>query len=182
MDTKLESKYLKDLAKGDHNAFDMLYVYYSPKVRLYLTGFIKDNDEAKDLTQEIFYRIWINRESISKIESLNAYLFRMAHNIICDYYKHNLIEEKYQQEMNISYTDNSIEENIYAKELSLLIDMAIDKMPHQQKNIFIMSRKNGLSNEEIAHELNISKRTVENHLTHALAELRKIVYSILILF
>ncbi len=182
MDIELELKYLKELGRGNHNAFDILYVHYSPKVRHYLTGFIKNQDEAKDLTQEIFYKIWINRESISKIDSFNAYLFRMVRNIIFDHYKHYLIEERYLQEINTSAYDDSIEEALYAKELFLLIDIAVDKMPPQQKNIFIMSRKEGLSNEEIARKLDISKRTVENHLTRALAELRKIVYSILILF
>ena len=139
MDINLESKYLEELGKGDHKAFDMLYIQYSPRLKHFLTGFIKNRDEASDMTQDIFYKIWTNRETIS-------------------------------------------EEELYARELSLLIDIAVEKMPPQRRNIFIMSRKDGLSNEEIAQRLNISKRTVENHMTQALAELRKIAYSTLLLF
>ena len=107
----------------------------------------------------------------------------MARNMIYDYYEHSLIEENYQQkEQRRSTYDDLIEEELYARELSLLIDIAVEKMPPQRRNIVIMSRKDGLSNEEIAQRLNISKRTVENHMTQALAELRKIAYSTLLLF
>ena len=164
MDINLESKYLEELGKGDHKAFDMLYIQYSPRLKHFLTGFIKNRDEASDMTQDIFYKIWTNRETISKVDSFKAYLFRMARNMIYDYYEHSLIEENYQQkEQRRSTYDDLIEEELYARELSLLIDIAVEKMPPQRRNIFIMSRKDGLSNEEIAQRLNISKRTVENH-------------------
>ena len=183
MDINLESKYLEKLGNGDHKAFDMLYIQYSPRLKHFLTGFIKNQDEASDMTQDIFYKIWTNRETISKVDSFKAYLFRMARNMIYDYYEHSLIEENYQQkEQNTPAYGDLIEEELYAKELSLLIDIAVEKMPAQRRSIFIMSRKDGLSNEEIAQRLNISKRTVENHMTQALAELRKIVYSLLLFF
>ena len=182
MDINLESKYLEELGNGDHKAFDMLYIQYSPRLKHFLTGFIKNQDEASDMTQDIFYKIWTNRETISKVDSFKAYLFRMARNMIYDYYEHSLIEENYQQkQQNKPAYDDLIEEELYAKELSLLIDIAVEKMPPQRRHIFIMSRKDGLSNEEIARRLDISKRTVENHLTQALTELRKIAYSTLLL-
>ncbi|WP_302800626.1 sigma-70 family RNA polymerase sigma factor [Parabacteroides goldsteinii] len=68
-----------------------------------------------------------------------------------------------------------MEEDIYAKELSILIDIAIEQMPEQRRRIFKMSRKEGLSNEEISQKLQINKRTVENHVTQALADLREVV-------
>ena len=146
-------------------------------------GIIKPSICFTSNTQDIFYKIWTNRETISKVDSFKAYLFRMARNMIYDYYEHSLIEENYQQkEQRRSTYDDLIEEELYARELSLLIDIAVEKMPPQRRNIFIMSRKDGLSNEEIAQRLNISKRTVENHMTQALAELWKIAYSTLLLF
>lgn len=183
MDINLESKYLKELGKGDRNAFDILYIQYSPRVKAFLAGFVKDKDEASDMTQDIFFKIWTNREVISKVDSFKAYLFRMARNMIYDYYEHNLVKETYSQKQQEKspYTE-IIEEELYAKELALLIDIAVEKMPQQRRTVFMMSRKEGLSNEEIARRLNINKRTVENHITQALSELRKIVYTILILF
>lgn len=180
MNIDLESKYLRELGNGDHHAFDLLYVQYSPRVKHFLTGFIKDADEASDMTQELFYKIWMNRESISKIDSFKAYLFRMARNMVYDYYEHNQVIENFtQKQWETPLYSDLIEDELYAKELALLIDIAVEKMPHQRQTIFSMSRREGLSNDEIAEKLGISKRTVENHITQALSELRKLVYFVI---
>ena len=183
MDIDLESDYLEKLGEGDHRAFESLFIYYHPKVKGFLCGFVKDEEEASDMVQELFFRIWMNRKVISKVSSFQNYLFRMARNMVYDYFEHNLVKEKYERkarEESRVYGLDIIEEELYARELSLLIDMAIEKMPTQRRRIFIMSRKEGLSNEEIAVRLGINKRTVENHITQALSDLRKIILCFLI--
>jgi len=183
MTTNLESKYLKALGNGDHHAFDALFTQYHPKVSFFLLGFIKDEEVARDMAQDIFFKVWTNRETISKVDSFKSYLFRMAKNMIYDYYEHSLIKEKYRNKLSEQpqnhYTD-ILEEEIFVKELSLLIDIVIEKMPPQRKLIFVKSRKEGHSNEEIAQELNISKRTVENHITQALNDIRKSITSLIL--
>lgn len=177
MDINRESEYMERLGQGDHKSFDALFMLYHPRVKNFLKGFIKDEEEACDMAQDIFFKVWTNRESISKVGSLKAYLYRMARNMVYDYYEHSLVKESYQQKLQSSpsvYTD-LIEEDLYAKELSILIDIAIEQMPEQRRRIFKMSRKEGLSNEEIAQKLQINKRTVENHVTQALADLREVV-------
>ncbi|MDR2118400.1 MAG: RNA polymerase sigma-70 factor [Tannerellaceae bacterium] len=181
MDTNLELNCIKKLENGDHEAFNVLFTRYYPIVKSFLTGFIKNEDLASDMAQDIFFKVWINRESVSRIISFKAYLFRMARNMVYDYYEHNAIKEKYdrkQQEDTENRYSDRIEEELYARELSLLIDLAVDKMPSQRKRIFIMSRKEGFSNDEIAGQLNISKRTVENHITQALNDIRGIITSL----
>lgn len=175
-----ELKQLKKLGDSDHNAFDLLFTTYHPKVINFLIGFIKDEETANDMAQEIFFKIWLNREAISKVDSFKHYLFRMARNMVYDYYDHSLVKTKYEEksrDLSLPLYTDMIEEKIYAKELSILIDIAIEKMPDQRKRIFLMSRKDGVVNEEIAKILNISKRTVENHITLALKELRKLIIS-----
>ena len=162
MEVDRESEYLEKLGQGDHKSFDALFMLYHPRVMNFLKGFIKDEEEACDMAQ---------------VSSLKAYLFRMARNMVYDYYEHSLVKESYEQKLQSSssaYTD-LIEEDIYAKELSILIDIAIEQMPEQRRRIFKMSRKEGLSNEEISQKLQINKRTVENHVTQALADLREVV-------
>jgi len=177
MDIRLELKYLTELGEGNHKAFDALFAWYHPKLIYFFNGFLKDEEMACDMAQEIFFKVWINRGTISKVDSFGKYLFRMARNMIYDYFDHSLIREKYntkhRQEI-VVYTD-MIEEELYAEELSLLIDIVIEKMPPQRKRIFEMSRKEGLTNQEIAEELNINKRTVENHLTQALSDIRRVI-------
>lgn len=180
-----ESEYMEKMGLGDHKSFDALFMLYHPKVKNFLRGFIKDEEEACDMAQDIFFKVWINRESISKVNSLKAYLYRMARNMIYDHYEHSLVKESYEQKQQLSsreYTD-LVEEDLYAKELSILIDIAIEQMPEQRRRIFKMSRKEGLSNEEISIKLEINKRTVENHITQALADLREVLKgAVLLLF
>lgn len=183
MDNNLESKCLEELGRGSHEAFDTLFMQYHPRLKNFLFGFIKNEDEALDMAQDIFFKIWLNRKTISQVESFKAYLFRMARNMIYDYNEHVLVKESYglKQKDTPLYSD-IIEEEIYAKELGLLIDIAIENMPAQRQRIFRMSRKEGLSNDEIAQRLNLNKRSVENHITQALADLRKLMQNILLLF
>ena len=179
MEKNQKSYYLKKLGEGDHQAFDGLFTYYHPRVRSFLAGFLKDDEMAGDLAQDLFFKVWLHRETIATVASFSGYLFRMARNMVYDYYDRHLIQEKYDRRL---YTEGSIrgvcdpvEEELYARELSLLIDLAIEKMPPQRKRIFLLSRKQGLSNEEIAQRMQISKRTVENHITQALNDLRRII-------
>lgn len=173
MDKSLETECLKKLAKGDHRSYEILFLYYHPKIHHFLCGFIKNEEEAFDMAQDIFYKVWTNRQSLSEIVSFKAYLFTMARHLIYNHYEHNLVKEKYTVTQLQLREEYNLDEEFFAKELSLLIDLVIAQMPEQRQRIFRMSRKEGLSGEEIATRLNISKRTVENQISLALSELRK---------
>ena len=109
---------------------------------------------------------------------MDAYLFRIVRNAVFRYIERSLLFKNYQSRQLSD--DNSdlyeIESELNAKELELIIAIAVERMPSQRRKIYQMSREQGLSNENIARELNISKRTVENHLTQALADIRKILF------
>ena len=109
---------------------------------------------------------------------MDAFLFRIARNAVFRYIERSLLFKNYQSRQLSD--DNSdlyeIESELNAKELELIIAIAVERMPSQRRKIYQMSREQGLSNENIARELNISKRTVENHLTQALADIRKILF------
>jgi len=184
MDTDLESGYLKKLGEGNHDAFDILFMSYHSLVKRFLLGFIKNKEDVEDMAQDIFYNIWKHRGAVATVGSFKAYLFRMARNAVYNYFKLNAIHEEHlhQYQLETILVDDLQEERIYAQDLGLLFDVAIVNMPPQRQRIFNMSRKDGLSNEEIARELNISKRTVENHITQALADLRKLLIIILPFF
>lgn len=107
----------------------------------------------------------------------------MARNILYNYYDHSLVQEKYgmAQFLSPSVSDDP-EEQLFASNLQELINLRVDQMPPQRRQIFRMSRMEGLNNEEIANRLNINKRTVENHLTVALSDLRKMLKVSILLF
>ncbi|MDD4589873.1 MAG: RNA polymerase sigma-70 factor [Parabacteroides sp.] len=173
MDKKLEIECLTNLSEGDHRSYELLFLTYHPKIYHFLCGFIKNEAEAYDMTQEIFYKVWMNREMMGEVKSFKAYLFTMARHMVYNHYEHSLVKEKYTlSQLNQSDTYEP-EQDMFAKDLSLLIDLVISQMPEQRQRIFKMSRKKGFSNDEIASRLNIHKRTVENHISNALRDLRK---------
>lgn len=102
----------------------------------------------------------------------------MVRNQIYNFLKHQSVELSYQeklvQEDSPSF-EFDIYDKLYAKELQLLIKLTLDNMPEQRRKVFSMSRKNGMSNQEIADNLQLSIRTVERHIYLALQELKKVI-------
>lgn len=175
-----ETQCLKAMLRGDKKAFETLFLTYFPKVKLFIAKFLQDNNEAEDLAQDIFLRIWQNRATINEVENLNAYLYQAARNAVYQSIRHLLLQHEYEEKQHKSLFQNhndgySTEEALYANELELLIQATVERMPSQRKKIYGMSRQEGKSNEEIANELSINKRTVENHITQALADIRKVI-------
>jgi RNA polymerase sigma-70 factor, Bacteroides expansion family 1 len=171
-----EEDCMKALSRGDKKSFELLFLYYQPKLVNFLCGFIKDPELARDMSQDVFLSIWNKREKLDEVKSFKAYLFRMGKNAICNYYDHSLVNEKFKAEqLSHPFDAESIEEGLFARELEGLIEIAVCQMPAQRKLIYTMSRIEGVNNSEIAERLKINKRTVENHLTAALADVRKMV-------
>jgi RNA polymerase sigma-70 factor (ECF subfamily) len=153
---------------------------YYPKVKSFITCFVKSETIAEDLSQDIFEQIWRQKDFLSNLKSLNAYIFRMAKNTAINCLNHQTIEENYVSSC-VHLPEYSMEEELYAKELELLIQLTVEKMPEQRRRIFEMSRIKNLKNAEIAEKLNISKRTVETHLNLAIKQIKEVV-SLSVLF
>ncbi|WP_455592613.1 RNA polymerase sigma-70 factor [Bacteroides sp.] len=171
----------------DSKTFEAFFLHYYPQVKNFINRLIQNDEDSEDLSQDIFTNLWQNRKSLNEVENLNAYLYRMAKNAVYRYIKRNLLFKNYQEKQSASdsllqLTFNQTEEDLQAHELELLVALAVDKMPHQRQKIYKMSREQGINNEQIALELNISKRTVENHLTQALADIRKLLLMITFTF
>ncbi len=178
-----EDEYVRALSEGDSKAFEMLFLRYQPRLVAFFAGFIHDDEVSRDMAQDLFFSLWINRERLSAVRSFSSYLYRMARNALYNYYDHSLVCEKYDAEqLFCPLVVENMEELLFARELQTLINLKVEQMPPQRRQIFRMSRVDGLSNEEIAVNLNISKRTVENHLTAALSDLRHMLKMALLLF
>ena len=165
---------LKRLGRGDDAAFVELYDRYAGKCFAFVQSLVKDESVAKDLTQDIFTKVWTQREVIAQVSSFDAYLFRMARNAVLHLFYNKEVRRRYiAREMLVQdglaqHLDESIDES----ELQLLIYKTVAGMPPQRQKIFRMSRYYGIPNGRIAEELGISIRTVENHLTAALKDIR----------
>ena len=177
-----ERRYLEALARDDRSAFDALYLKYATKTEEFLYRMLKDHSEAEDITQDIFLKIWRNRTSIGAVDAFGPYLFRMARNAVYDRFDNRSVRENYARGASLLPEYELPDSAIDSRDLLLLIRMVVEKMPEQRRRIFRMSREEGLSNDQIAEQLSISRRTVENQISRALAELRKLVKLILFFF
>jgi RNA polymerase sigma-70 factor (ECF subfamily) len=176
-----ETNNLKKIAVGDHDAFRSIFMKYYPKIKYFIAHIIKSETIAEELSQDIFLRIWENREDMLKIRSFNAYMYRTAKNSALNYLEHKFVEESYIA----NYSQHMIinpEGELDAKELEFLVQLAVGRMPEQRRKIYIMSRVENLEKEEIAEKLKLTKKTVENQLSLALKDIRKILSLAVVFF
>ena len=171
------------VSQDDVKAFNRIFLTYQPKLFIFINGFIKDTEASKDLCEDVFLKIWQHRKRIENVENLNSFLFKMTQNAIFNYLKHNKISHEYLSQMLMgSVESENAEEMILYHLLQEDIDKVVDQLSEQRRNVFRLSREEGYSNAEISTQLNISKRTVENHITASLHTLRKVLRNILTLF
>ncbi len=171
---------LSRIAAGDNEAFKTLFEMFYPKVKIFLVKFLKDENTAEDISQDIFVKIWTYREALPDIRSFNTYLYRMTRNAALNHLRGN--HSKIDISKMSVLDDKDIEAEYQTKEKELLIRLTVEHMPPQRQRIFKMSREQGLSNDDIALKLGISKKTVENNITLALKDLRDVILAFLVFF
>ena len=177
-----EKSILEQFAAGNHTAFRELFMRYHLKVYYFVLGLVKSESDAEDLTQEIFLKLWTHRSRFTEVRTSGSYLYVLAKHTAFNYIESrrvNLVSLERAGEEDGERSDTPYED-LVAKDLRLLVDMIVETMPPQRKMIYRMSRDEGLSNTEIAENLQLSKKTVENHLNLALKELRNAVLTFLL--
>lgn len=165
------------LKKGDENAFTLLYNRYAGKSFNFVFALVKDESVAQDIVQDTFVKLYLKRSELSEIESFNSYIFRMLKNSVLDFFTAETVHRKHLARMSAAEDEISelTQERIHSAELEKIIRKVVSSMPVQRRNVFILSRVKGVSNTEIALEFGISIRTVENHLSNAMRDIRKAI-------
>lgn len=181
----MEIDTLTALKEGDVKAFDCIFVSYFGKVRCFINGLLKSEADAEDLAQDIFIKLWTNRGLLDPQKSVNALLYTMARNAAFNFLKHKLVLDNYTSDnsrIDTTLLPDTPEEILYAKEIELLIEMTVCRMPEQRRRIYRLSRNEAIPNEEIALQLHVTKKTVENQLSLALQDIRKVISCFLLFF
>lgn len=160
---------LKKIQQGDASAFSDLYYSLSPTIYRKILWMVNDEEIAKELLQDLFMRIWENREKIDLTRSFRSYLYTIAVNIVYDYLRR--MSRKKELEANILSlaTDyyTHVEEKIISRENILLIHEVIDKLPLQRKKVFMLCKVEGKSYQEVSELMHISKSTIQDHIVKA---------------
>lgn len=168
---------LEEIHNGSEKAFKYLFSTYYPRLRNFASHFISDTDAVDDIIQDAFMQLWKRHNTIEPI-SLQSLIFTMVRNGCLNYLKHQAIEHDYQ-----TYTENRIagneqlyysdmlenpDQELMMKELQEHINSILEKLPERSREVFLLSRHEGLKNREIAEKLNISIKVVERHISKAL--------------
>ncbi len=165
---------VKMVRPGDHAAFSELFRRYKEPLYFHARRMLGDNDEAKDIVQDLFAAIWSKRETLIIPAAVDNYLYGSVRNRIFDYIAHQKVVNKYTEsfdlftEQGISSTDDLVRE----KELARIIQTEISRLPEKMREIFELSRNTELSYKQIAEQLNLSEHTVKKQAQRAIKILR----------
>lgn len=159
---------------GDRDAFNAFFRLHYVSMVNFCVRMVCDDDVAEDIVQQSFVRLWEKREDIVVTVSLKAYLVRMVRNAAINY----LARERERNKKNIdtdeigSILDTGPYNILLGSEIEHKLEESLNAMPEKRREVFILSRYDGLKNKEIAERLNISIKTVEGHMTKALETIR----------
>ena len=173
---KSNTELVKLLKKNDIAAFDAIYNKYCHKLHQFVFIYLlKREEDAEDIVQEVFIKIWQSRGKIDIHASFESFLFTIAYNTTMSLLRKRMSETKsreYLKSLQKIISDEQIINEIHYKELNHKVQTLLKQLTPRQKEIYFLSREEGLSHQEIAKKLNISKCTVNNHLVNILKFLK----------
>jgi RNA polymerase sigma-70 factor (family 1) len=161
---------IRRLKKDDKSAVDDLFSYYYPRLYHFSKSILKIENDIDDILQEVFIKIWLNRQKITNPETFNAYIFTITKNEVLNLIRNRLKDQAFKDELFLRSVaeEFQIKNQLEFDEIKTEIDKIVTGLPEKRQQVFILSRTEGLSNKEIAQQLNISEKTVEDHITHAI--------------
>lgn len=174
---------LTAIKRGDERAFRKIFDKYHKRLYLFIYKVLHSKVDAEEITQEVFIRIWEHKHLLKKELSFSGYLFKVAKNLLYDQTKKRLRRELMDNDLieNMeAWSTNETEREIFFKDTKSMVEMVVDGLPEKRKQIFLMSREEGLDRNQIAESLGLSVYTVDSQLTKAVkyvkAELLKKEY------
>lgn len=170
-----EQQVLIRLSNHDQQAFTIIYNAYAKKLFRYAVKIIKSTEIAEDTVHDIFVKLWDNAPALKIETSIQAYLYKATYHYLMNLIKHNAVQGRFVDKVMTSAAQFShcTEESILYKETLHQAQHAIDHLPPQRKLIFEMKRNQGMSQKQIALELNIADSTVNNQIVKALKTIKE---------
>ncbi|MCX2475368.1 RNA polymerase sigma-70 factor [Pedobacter sp. MC2016-05] len=166
---------LSALRAGDTGAFEVLYQNYSKIILRKLVKMVKNIPLAEELTQDVFVKVWDKRAIIDTEKPFSFYILTIANNLVSDFYRKAARDQRLLNAIVSSSAElyNPVEDTLFYRESEALLNQAIQRLPPQQKQVFILCKLEGNSYEEVATKLGISTSTVSNHIVKATKAVKK---------
>lgn len=164
-----ELTWLRLLKQGDVRGFDALFRYYSPRLYRFAYTYLRDRAASEEIVQDCFMKVWEKRADLREDVPAKGYLFTIAHNAILNQIRQQRRHQQYETGMRVASPSEAVPGSpVEYAELEQVYLTALDKLPPKRRQVFMMSRQQGLSYAEIARELNLSVKTVETQIAQAL--------------
>jgi RNA polymerase sigma-70 factor, ECF subfamily len=174
-DQKSNCELIRLLNEGDIVAFDAIYKRYCNRLYGFVLRYLKNREDAEEIVQEVFLKIWEARQRIDSYSSFDSFIFTIAYNSTISLLRKRITEKKYldnaRLRQEIANTPDLIDE-IQFKELDERVHSLMNRLTPRQQEIFGLSREERLTHEQIAKKLDISAHTVKNHIVATLAFLK----------
>ena len=164
---KIDESLVKRFARGDMKAFDSIYSTFNQKLQKFIFTLIKNEPDTEDIVQEVFVKVWENREKLKDYSSFDSYLFSIAYNTTISLLRTRVKENKYVEfikSVQIEVDEPDFVEGFKSDEINEKINLLIEKMPPRQREVFKMKYFQNFSYKEIAETMGISTNTVENQI------------------
>lgn len=172
-----EQEWFLQTAAGDTAAFTELFHYYNARLFPFVRRMVRSEAVAEEIVQEVFFRLWVNRDRVALLEQPQAWLFRVASNLSMTHLRNavNAAAKHAGAYRTTGTTAPDVLDALDGKELEALVEAAVQKLPPKRQQVFRLSRQGGLSHQEIAERLSISSNTVKDHLVIALKFIREYI-------
>lgn len=164
---------LRELQKGSSRAFEFIFNEYYASLSRFAFSFVKDQDKAQSLAQDVFIKLWEKRETLNSVGNLLPYLMTMVRNQSIDYLRKEKSSAKTQKQIRIEEFANTTEEQISKNEFEEELLKSLLKLPERCRMAFELSRFDGMTNREISEKMEISVKGVEALIGRSLKLLRK---------
>jgi RNA polymerase sigma-70 factor (ECF subfamily) len=165
---------VEKLQKGDINAFDLIYEKYSGKLYAFGLKYLRSTEEAEELVQSVFLKLWENHKILKKESSFKSFIFTIAYNDICKLFRKRKYGKEYVKEILYEGTQtySQYEEGIDYKSVLTQVQKIIDLLPEKQRTIFLKSKFEGKSTKEISAEIGLLPGTIDNSISKSLKFIR----------
>ena len=169
-----EEYLLRQLATDDQEAFASIYAHYRPIIYRFVYKYLKSSELSDDICQDVFIKVWENRNELSKIKSFKFYLLTIAKNSSFDLLKRAKIESRIEASIVRTYaqTNNAVEEDLQSKEYQRYLQHALTTLPKQSREVFSLCRQQDQTYEEAAQHLGISRNGVKKHMVKSMKILK----------